>query len=155
MGVGNGTQECIWQVNTPICVESEDGTTADIHHFECPSVEGPGETRPLILGLRSMSTKHGVLEMRPNHERLSFPGPGGYKIEWSPGTKHFPLTKAPSGHLVIPLGDFGKVRPQAGGLPAQPTTFHATGRTSHPGDCSGEGALVRHEEASSSSSHRR
>ena len=35
-----------------------------------------------------------------------FPGKGGYKIEWSPGTKLLPLETSPSGHLVIPCDSF-------------------------------------------------
>ena len=40
---------------------------------------------------------------------MAMPGPGGYKIEWSPGTKLLPLVHAPSGHLVIPCDEFAKV----------------------------------------------
>ena len=37
---------------------------------------------------------------------MAFPGKGGYKIEWSEGTKLLPLETSPSGHLVIPCDSF-------------------------------------------------
>jgi hypothetical protein len=125
MGVGNGSQECKWETKLPICIEDESGTDAELHYFETPTVGGTGEDLPALLGLRSMRSKNAVMEMSPGKEKLSFPGPGGYKIEWSPGTQHFPLTCAPSGHLVIPLGDFKKIKRAAGGVAVEQTTFHA------------------------------
>ena len=47
---------------------------------------------------------------------LTFPGPGGYRIDWSPGTVHFPLRQAPSGHLVIPCDSFNDVPKETGGI---------------------------------------
>ena len=61
-----------------------------------------------------MKGKQGVLEMSEGKERLTFPGPGGYKIEWSPGTLYIPLVAAPSGHLIMPCGDFDKVSTSSG-----------------------------------------
>ena len=69
--------------------------------------------------------------MAPGKERLSFPGPGGYTITWSPGTRHFPLEPAPSGHLIMPCGEYTKVR-KPPGLPRPTTTFHATRVTEDP-----------------------
>ena len=37
---------------------------------------------------------------------MVFLGPGGYRIEWSAGTKILPLDSSPSGHLVIPCDTF-------------------------------------------------
>ena len=125
MGVGDGTQDCNWETKLPICIEDENGTDASLHHFETPTVEGSGADLPALLGLKSIRAKQGVVETGEGQERLTFPGPGGYEIKWSPGTKHFPLTCAPSGHLVIPLGDFSKIKEQQGGLPQPGTVFHA------------------------------
>ena len=124
-GVGNGVQTCRWEVELPIAVPDNNGAGATLHRFETPVAEGTGEDLPRILGLRSMRAKNGVLEMEPGKERLTFPGPGGYKIEWSPGTQHFPLEPAPSGHLIMPCGDFSKLQ-RSTGLPQASTMFHAT-----------------------------
>ena len=49
-----------------------------------------------------MQEKDAVILLRKGAEMIVFPGPGGYKIEWSPGSKLLPMESAPSGHLVIP-----------------------------------------------------
>ena len=49
-----------------------------------------------------MEAKDAVLILRRGKPTLALPGPEGYQIEWSPGTKFIPLSAAPSGHLVIP-----------------------------------------------------
>lgn len=126
-GVGNGVQRCDWEVDLPIAVPC-DQDTVHLHRFETPIVEEPGEELPLILGLRSMSEKEGVLEMGRGKERLTFPGPGGYTIQWSPGSRHFPLEPAPSGHLIMPCGEYGRVQ-QSSGLQRPTTTFHATSKS--------------------------
>ena len=124
-GVGSGTQKAEWCVNFPIAINDRDGNSSTLHRFEAPVVEGDGDHLPGLLGLRSMRARKGVLEMTEGEERLTFPGPGGYTINWSPGTLHVPLRTAPSGHLVIVVDAFGRVRPQAGGVPDQSLTLHA------------------------------
>ena len=54
--------------------------------------------------------------MKEGEESLTFPGPGGYKIEWNPGFTRIALNRAPSGHLVIPCDGFQGIaqKPQAG-----------------------------------------
>ena len=64
--------------------------------------KGCGANLPAILGAASMQEKDSVIILRKGKEMIAFPGPGGYKIEWSPGTKLLPMVPAPSGHLVIP-----------------------------------------------------
>ena len=53
-----------------------------------------------------MTEKDAVLILREGKRCMAFPGKGGYKIEWSPGTKLLPLDTSPSGHLVIPCDAF-------------------------------------------------
>ena len=79
-----------------------------------------------------MRAKNAVLEMTPGKECLSFPGPGGYTIDWSPGTMHCRLEQAPSGHLILPCGEFHKLIERAGGLAPRSTTFHATPKEAFP-----------------------
>ena len=124
-GVGEGTQECRWEGEIPICVEN--GTEQQVHRFDAPIVQGTGEDLPLILGLKSIEEKEGVIQTRKGWKMISFPGPGGYEIKWSPGTQHIELMSAPSGHMLIPLGDFTRVAPQTGGVPDEPRILHATG----------------------------
>ena len=78
-----------------------------------------------------MKEKQAVLETGEGLEYLTFPGPGGYRIEWSPGSVRIPLTPAPSGHLLMMADRFGSLKPpKAGGLPAKTMTLF-----------SGEGAV--------------
>ena len=79
-----------------------------------------------------MQDKDSAIILRKGQEINAFPGPGGYKIEWSPGTKLVPMIPAPSGHLVIPCDHFDG----GGSSSADPTEHMAfcTDRT-HP-ECS-------------------
>ena len=79
-----------------------DTHTADI-------ATGSGADLPALLGSVSMQEKDAVIILRTGKEMNVFPGPGGYKIEWSPGTKRLPMIPAPSGHLVIPCDKFEEV----------------------------------------------
>ena len=95
--------------------------------FEVPTLEGEsGKDVPALLGLRSMRSKDAVLEMAPGRERLTFPGPGGYTINWPPGTEHFPLEVAPSGHYVIPGDSYEKCQDvEQGGVVQPKTVLHS------------------------------
>ena len=130
-GVGNGTNEGKWEISTPIAVPvlNEEGEPAtELFEFVSPSIEGQGKDLPLILGLKSMTEKSGVLEMQQGRRALTFPGPGGYEIKWAPGAVRIPLQDAMSKHAMIPCARFQQLqatRPQ-GGLPSRKMTFHAT-----------------------------
>ena len=78
-------------------------------NFETPVVGGPGADLPALLGLKSMTSRNAVLQMQQGRECLTFPGVGGYEIQWSPGTIHIPLDRAPSGHLVFRTDAFDRV----------------------------------------------
>ena len=122
-GVGNGTQQCNWEIRLPIAAEDGNGDT-HVHSFETPIVEGTGEDIPGLLGLKSIREKKGILETEPGKEMLTFPGPGGYEIVFAPGYQQFKLEQAPSGHLVIPISDFSKVKKPTG-VPPPRIAFHA------------------------------
>ena len=74
-----------------------------------------------------MQSNNGVVETGVEHKRLAFPGKGGYEITWSPGTVHFDLESAPSGHLCISVDDYGKLKPPSGGLPPKQIALLAVG----------------------------
>ena len=115
-GVGQGTQQAIWNVHMPIAVKNQDGEHVK-NTFEVPALEGQdGASVPALLGMRSMRRKKAVLQMEAGKEMLTFHGDGGYTIEWSPGTVHIPLSIAPSGHYAIPCYQFGQIKTQTGGL---------------------------------------
>ena len=124
-GVGDGTQRANWLASLPIAVPNPDGS-AVLHTFESPILsQGSGANLPGLLGLRSLRAKRSVLEMTAGRELLTFPGPGGYTINWSPGTIHIPLSTAPSGHLVIVCDAYNQLANRSGGIVPRSLTLHA------------------------------
>ena len=109
-GVGSGSAICDHEAQLPIAVKFED-LDATKETFRANIAEGCGEDLPAILGSQSMEEKDSVLILRKEKEMLAFPGPGGYKIEWSPGTRLLSMERALSGHLVIPCDRFNDLQP--------------------------------------------
>jgi hypothetical protein len=122
-GVGRGTDQAEWEVHVPIALIDTEENGA-LHEFRAPVIGGAGKELPALLGLQSMSRQNGVLEMAPGNEHLTLPGPGGYTINWSPGTVRYKLEKALSGHLLLPCDDFGKVSGNQSGLIEPKMTFY-------------------------------
>lgn len=107
-GVGAGSAPCDFEVIAPIAVHfAEQEATKE--SFRANVATGSGASLPAILGSNSMCEKDSVIVLRKGKEMLVFPGPGGYKIEWSPGTKMLPMKNAPSGHLVVLCDEFEKL----------------------------------------------
>ena len=136
-GVGHGTNACPYEAILPVALPTTDGGAVE-YNLEVPLVEKSkrencqADQLPLILGLRSMQDKSAVLEMRKGQEILTFPGPGGYTVNWSPGTVHIPLSTAMSGHLMAPCVEYGTVPKSTGGVKKATNTLHATPTQSHP-----------------------
>ena len=107
-GVGSDSAPCKVEASMPIAVQFEENP-ATIETFHANVAEGCGSNLPAIMGCKSMQDKDAVIVLRKGKEMMVFPGPGGYKIEWSPGTKLLPMHSAPSGHMLIPCGKFQDV----------------------------------------------
>ena len=124
-GVGTGTNEAKWEAQLPIAVSDDNGVTR-LHEYHAPTVSGPGSELPALLGLESMSKQKGVLEMTDGQEYLTFPGPDGYKINWSSGTRRYRLVRAPSGHLILPCDSYNALKEQEkkGGVRTPVTNLH-------------------------------
>lgn len=125
-GVGKGTDKAEWEVHVPIALVDCEGN-GGLHEFHAPVVGGTGKILPALLGLQSMSRQNSVLEMAIDHEYLTLPGPGGYTINWSPGTVRYKLERAVSGHLLLPCDKFDKVSKETGGLYEPTLTFFGEG----------------------------
>ena len=124
LGVGSGSATCDQEAVIPIAVKFQD-EAATKESFRANIADGVGADLPAILGATSKRDKDSVLILRAGKEFLAFPGPGGYKIECSPGTKPRPLAYAPSKHLVIPCDHFD-------GLPKEPQLSFWTDRSIEP-----------------------
>ena len=107
-GVGSGSAPCDEEARLPIAVKFED-KAATMDEFKANIAKGSGVDLPAILGSQSMQDKDAVIPLRKGKEMIVFPGPGGYKIEWSPGSQLLPMVPSPSGHLVIPCDKYAEV----------------------------------------------
>ena len=124
-GVGTGSNQADWEIQVPIAVGDCEGNIV-MHAYKAPTVRGDGKHLPVLLGLQSMSKQNCVLEMAPGNEFLTMPGPGGYTVNWFPGTTRYRLERAPSGHLILPCDAFSKCTRSQGGLEEPMITFYGT-----------------------------
>lgn len=115
-GVGTGQNAAAWEVTLPIALIEENEGETSIHQYQAPAVGGQGRELPALLGLQTMSRMKAVLEMTEGEEYLTFPGPGGYTIDWAPGSRRYKLEKAPSGHLILPCDNFFQAKKETGGV---------------------------------------
>ena len=99
-GVGEGNARCQVQATIPIAVKPN-GLPVMKDVFVANVATGIGADMPAILGANSMKQQDGVICLREGSPFIAFPGPGGYSIKWSQGTKILPLTLTTSGHLVV------------------------------------------------------
>ena len=118
-GVGKSTNKAEWEVRLPIALLDTDGNAA-LHEYHVPVVGAEGKNLPALLGLQSMARQNSILEMAPGHEHLTLPGPGGYTIQWSPGTVRYKLEKSSSGHLLLPCDEFMSVSKKIEGGVTEP-----------------------------------
>jgi hypothetical protein len=61
----------------------------------------PDSDLPALWGLRSIAAKRGLIDAY--NQRIYLVGEGGYNLQCSPGTIHYDLETAPSGHLMLPV----------------------------------------------------
>jgi hypothetical protein len=94
--------------------------------YRVPVAGDSGKDLPALLGLQSLARQNFILEMAPGNEHLTLPGPGGYTINWSPGTIRYKLEQSPSGHLILPCDEFLKVSKTHGGVKEPMMTFFGT-----------------------------
>ena len=117
-GVGNGSQQCEWEMHCPIAVD-QTGDGAKKHTFTAPVVQGTGKDLPGLLGLRSLEQQRAILDT--GNKELILPGPGDVEITLPPGSVRVPLEKAPSGHLVMVVDDYQKIVQRTGGVESKVT----------------------------------
>ena len=97
------------------CIGLPDGTDTT---YESPIL--PNSGTPALLGQKSLKKMQGLLDCFNN--KLYRIGPGGYKIQLSPGSVTCKLEESHAGHLMLPCSRFSRIADQ------QPSTqtFAAT-----------------------------
>jgi len=117
-GVGKSSQSTNTQATIPIA------TSQGSAIYTAPVI--PQSGLPALLGLESIESKGGLLDTKMR--KLVFPGPGGLEIRCSPNTVIYDLEKAPSGHLLLPVSEFG--RNNLGPAPGHTAFFSQAGQSS-------------------------
>ena len=118
-GVGNGTQECQFNVKLPVAFEQDNGTHTG-GTFHVPLV--PNSDLPGLLGLQSMRERRTLLDM--NTLKIHFLGPGKYELSdvLPPGTESYQCELSPSGHMMLPCGKYtGVDKEERGSLDTGPS----------------------------------
>ena len=100
-GVGHGSQSCTHNCRIPVMLRTVQGTSNE-GTFEAPIV--PNSELPGLLGLHSMRNARALLDM--STLQLHLCGPGNVQYNLPPGSDTYQLEIAPSGHLVLPCGEF-------------------------------------------------
>ena len=126
-GVGNGSQQCQWQLTCPIAVKDETGQSK-LHKITAPIVQGTGENLPGLLGLRSLEQERAILDC--GSRMLHLVGQGEVQLTLPPGSVSIPLQKAPSGHLVMVIDEYEEVAASRGGLPEASLQLHTVAAAS-------------------------
>ena len=101
-GVGKGAEKCTHDVAVGIAVKTTDGRSVE-GTFTTPTVNE--SSLPALLGLQTLIHLGAILDFRT--KQLTFTGPGGTKISFSPGSDTFQLFQASSGHLMLPCCQYG------------------------------------------------
>ena len=129
-GIGEGCPRAETTIRLPVAVPTKEGErdSAQMMIMNAPVIKGQDAADiPILLGLDSIEGKCGLIQTDPKHRCLTFPGPGGYTIEWAPGAMHIPLHQTPSGHLAFPLDAYDEVKAHVGGVERKPMILHADG----------------------------
>ncbi|CAK0874738.1 unnamed protein product, partial [Prorocentrum cordatum] len=97
-GVGKGGQQAAHQAVVPIQLNEEPA------EFRAPCLMGDGAGVPALRGLRSQRQSRAIIDTGGN--AVLIPGPGGFSMTLSPGSKVIRCENAISGHMMIPVSDF-------------------------------------------------
>ena len=118
-GVGTGAQCCTYNCHVPCAIPTLAGQGVGSYlkgTYKAPCV--PNSTLPALMGLESLEQSRAVIDC--NTGKVYFLGPGDYKLAdcLPPGTKCIQCEHAPSGHLMMPIDEFGPldVEEKRGGL---------------------------------------
>ncbi len=107
-GVGTGAQRCTYNCHVPCAVPTSHGKSVGGYlkgTFKAPCA--PNSSLPALMGLESIENSRALIDC--NTGKVYFFGPGDYKLEehLPPGTKCVQCEHAPSGHLTMPIDEFG------------------------------------------------
>ena len=92
-GVGHGSQSTKYEVSLTAGLRDTSGTYWE-ETFKAPCLE---DSRiPGMMGIKSLKANDALIRCRTGE--IWFLGSGGVEIKASPGSRHFQMKEAPSGH---------------------------------------------------------
>ena len=127
-GVGNGSQECVYDCELPVSLKNHDRDGVTTGKITTPTVSG--SDLPGLLGLQALKRNRTVMDLNTN--KIYFLGPGDYDLlrAMPPGTDCYQATEAPSGHLVLPICEY--LSPKNSTIPEHSLTLVHDATTSTP-----------------------
>ena len=102
-GVGHGVQVARTEVTIPVGFEDGEESL-----YTAPVMED--STLPALLGQRSLMNQRAIIDCY--NKNIYFIGPGGYRLNLSPGSTKKKLHDSAGGHLMMPCSRF--TRPASG-----------------------------------------
>ena len=120
-GVGNGVQTADYEVTLTCVLKDTDGRLYE-ESYTAPCLEG--SRLPGLIGIQTLSRNDALIRCRTGE--LWYLGPGGAEIKPSPGSRHFQMRKAKTGHWMLPVGHYGEKAQSYG------TNLHTEAAASSP-----------------------
>ena len=100
-GVGKQSDRTEEECIAPICLP--DGRTGT---FTTPVIQD--SELPALLGLNTLSQERALIDCF--NRQIVFVGPGGYRLQASPGSRTYKLESAKTGHLLLPCDCWDKAK---------------------------------------------
>lgn len=117
-GVGRGSQFASEEAVVPVHINGNTGS------YRAPVLTDDGAHVPALWGLRNQRQQRAIIDAGGNC--VLIPGPGGFKIHLSPGSQVIKCEYAHSGHMMIPVSDFGDIPHQDAVTTAQQWLVYGT-----------------------------
>ena len=108
-GVGNGSQQAQYEVSLAAGIQDTEGRYYE-EKYKAPCLEGSGI--PGLMGIISLERNDALIRCKTGE--MWFLGPGGAEIKASPGSRHFQMRKAKSGHWMLPISRFNQAASSGG-----------------------------------------
>ena len=106
-GVGAGASKAHRAFHFPGAAVNVQGQVERIY-FDAPIVDD--SQIPPLWGLRSLRANRALIDCQGL--KLHLLGPGDLRLNLPPGSRSFPLELSDGGHLILPIGEFEKMRQQ-------------------------------------------
>ena len=102
-GVGKGSQQAEFEVTLTCGLQDVDGNFHE-QEYTAPCLDD--SHIPGLMGIKSLKNLDALIRCKTGE--MWFLGSGGATIRTSPGSKHFQMKEARSGHWLLPVSKFGK-----------------------------------------------